>query len=357
MDYNEWLTNEPYSWSQEEKERHYLPYFKELTAFHHQKCQPYGHTLDLLGYDATKIKKISDIPMLPISLFKLMALKSIADDAVFKTLVSSGTTGQTVSRIFLDADTARNQQLTLAAIGKDFFSTTRLPMLVIDSPSILKDRVKFTARGAAILGFSIFAKRHYYALDDDMNVNIDVIQQFVEKYQGQPVLIFGFTFMLWKYLYLALKEKNISFDFSNASILHGGGWKRMQDQSVSPEEFKARLQEQFGITKVHNYYGMAEQTGCIYMECECGHLHASIFSDIIMRDPLDFTVCPVGKQGIIQVMSPLAVSYPGHSILTEDMGTLLGIDDCPCGRKGKYFKVDGRIPAAEIRGCSDTYGR
>jgi phenylacetate-coenzyme A ligase PaaK-like adenylate-forming protein len=117
------------------------------------------------------------------------------------------------------------------------------------------------------------------------------------------------------------------------------------------------LQEQFGITKVHNYYGMAEQTGCIYMECECGHLHASIFSDIIMRDPLDFTVCPVGKQGIIQVMSPLAVSYPGHSILTEDMGTLLGIDDCPCGRKGKYFKVDGRIPAAEIRGCSDTYGR
>ena len=53
--------------------------------------------------------------------------------------------------------------------------------------------------------------------------------------------------------------------------------------------------------------------------------------------------------------SPMAVSYPGHSLLTEDMGAILGVDDCPCGRKGKYFRIDGRIPQAEIRGCSDTH--
>lgn len=91
------------------------------------------------------------------------------------------------------------------------------------------------------------------------------------------------------------------------------------------------------------------------MQCECGHLHASIFSDVIMRHMRDFSICDIGEKGVIQVVSLLPESYPGHSILTEDEGILLGEDDCPCGRKGKYFKILGRIKDAEIRGCSDTY--
>ena len=53
--------------------------------------------------------------------------------------------------------------------------------------------------------------------------------------------------------------------------------------------------------------------------------------------------------------TPFALLASGHSLLTEDLGVLLGEDDCPCGRKGKYFKVTGRVPRAEVRGCSDTY--
>ena len=102
---------------------------------------------------------------------------------------------------------------------------------------------------------------------------------------------------------------------------------------------------------------MVEQTGCIYMECECGHLHASNFSDVIPRRMKDFSSCAIGEKGVLQVVSLLPESYPGHSILTEDEGVLLGEDDCPCGRKGKYFEVTGRIRNAEVRGCSDTYER
>ena len=91
------------------------------------------------------------------------------------------------------------------------------------------------------------------------------------------------------------------------------------------------------------------------MQCERGHLHASNFSDVIIRRPLDFSLADVGERGIIQVVSVLPRSYPGHSLLTEDEGTILGEDDCPCGRKGKYFKIFGRLKNAEIRGCSDTY--
>jgi hypothetical protein len=101
---------------------------------------------------------------------------------------------------------------------------------------------------------------------------------------------------------------------------------------------------------------MVEQTGTIYMECEEGYLHTSEFSDIIIRNPQDFSVCDVGDEGIIQLLSLLPISYPGHSILTEDTGKIFGVDSCKCGRKGKYFRIIGRLKNAEVRGCSDTYG-
>ena len=64
-----------------------------------------------------------------------------------------------------------------------------------------------------------------------------------------------------------------------------------------------------------------------------------------------------GETGIIEVVSVLPKSYPGHVLLTEDEGVILGEDDCPCGRKGKYFEVRGRMAKAEVRGCSDTFSR
>ena len=106
---------------------------------------------------------------------------------------------------------------------------------------------------------------------------------------------------------------------------------------------------------MHNFYGMVEQTGSVFVECEIGHLHASLFSDVVIRNPLDWSECRVGEPGLIQVLSVLPRSYPGHSLLTEDRGELLGEDDCRCGRKGRYFRVLGRLPRAEARGCSDTY--
>ena len=80
----------------------------------------------------------------------------------------------------------------------------------------------------------------------------------------------------------------------------------------------------------------------------------------MMTTDLDISIksvveCEVGEAGIIQVLSSLPHSYPGHSLLTEDKGIILGEDDCHCGRKGKYLKVLGRISQAELRGCSDTF--
>lgn len=355
MDYADFLKGqEPFALPQKEKENIFAEELCELTAYHRLHCYIYDRILRAMEYE--KGKSCTEIPFLPVSIFKEMDLMSCDRENVFKTMTSSGTSGQRVSRIYLDKETAANQQKTLARIVSSYMGGHRLPMIIIDSPSVLKNRAMFSARGAGILGFSIFGKKKIYALNDDMELDLDTLTSFIEEHKDERILLFGFTFMIWQHFYKALKEKGVHLDFSKGILMHGGGWKKMTEEAVSPMVFREALQEVCGLREVYNYYGMVEQTGCIYMECEEGHLHASAYSDIIIRRGRDFSQAEIGERGIIQVLSLLPHSYPGHSLLTEDEGAILGIDDCPCGRKGKYFQIFGRLKNAEIRGCSDTYG-
>lgn len=327
----------------------------ELTLLHQEKCEFYANMLKAMNFDISKVQHASDIPFFPVRLFKELDLLSIPREDVFKVMTSSGTTGQAVSKIFVDRETAMSQQKVMIKILNEYLGKQRIPILFIDTPSVMKDRKSFTARGAAIIGLQIMAKETTYALNDDMSLNIEVLKEFLEKNGHNKFLIFGFTFMVWQHLYNALKDSDLKIDLSNGWLMTGGGWKKLITNSVTQEEFHKCMEETFGIVHFLDHYGMVEQTGCIYAECECHHLHASIYSDVFIRKPEDFSLCNIGEEGIIQTVSVLPHSYPGHSLLTEDKGVILGEDDCPCGRKGKYIKILGRIKSAELRGCSDTY--
>ena len=152
-------------------------------------------------------------------------------------------------------------------------------------------------------------------------------------------------------------EKNASKDEIKKAFRQKAR-KLHPDVNKEPDAEEKFKEYGYRVGRIRHYmdhYSMAEQSGCIYAECEYGHMHASIYSDIIPRRIEDFSPCEIGEKGIIQVVSAIPESYPGHSLITEDEGMLLGEDDCPCGRKGKYFKIFGRLQNAEIRGCSDTY--
>lgn len=345
----------PYALDAAEKRRMLTEELKELTRFHRDRCPEYGNLLAALGYDGDKVKAPEDVPFFPVRLFKEYDLLSVGREEVFKTMTSSGTTGQRASKIFVDKATAMLQQKVMLRILGDFWGKGRLPMLVVDSPAVLKDRTRFTARGAAVMGLQFAAREMVFVLNDDMTLNVEKLRGFLEKYQGRRFIIFGFTFLVWRHLYQELLRLEERFDFSEAFLMTGGGWKKLESEAVSREEFKRRLGEVCGLRHFLDHYGMVEQTGAIYAECECGHLHASIYSDVVIRDYRDFSPLPIGERGIVQVVSVLPRSYPGHSLLTEDEGVILGEDDCPCGRKGKYIRILGRMKSAELRGCSDTY--
>lgn len=359
MTVEEILDIPPFSSGREEKRRILMDRLLELTRYHQHNCPEYGKIMRAFGWDTDTMKELEELPYIPVRLFKELELKSVPSEEIFKTLTSSGTTSQQVSRIYLNRRGASLQQKTLVKIVTEFTGHQRMPMLIIDCPSVIKNRQMFSARGAGILGFSIFGTDKTYALNDDMSLNLPAVKEFLEKHQGEDILLFGFTFMIWQHFYKELKKQTCAtgdtLDLSHGILIHGGGWKKLQKEAVSPQDFQKCLTDVCGLSKVHDYYGMVEQTGCVSMQCECGHLHVSLFSDIIIRDPVTFQPCQTGEKGLIQVLSILPESYPGHSIFTEDEGILLGEDDCACGRKGKYFRVTGRIKNAEIRGCSDTY--
>jgi hypothetical protein len=340
-----------FSLPQAEKEGRLLPALVDLVTHHGAHCPPYARILAATGHPLPRYDSLADLPWLPVRLFKNHVLKSIPDDAVFRVLTSSGTTGD-VSRIYLDQKAAGAQTKALSRTLQTVLGAKRLPMLIVDTRAIIKDRRSFSARGAGVLGMVNFGRDHFWLLDEHDRPDIDGLRAFLAAQSDRPFLVFGFTFMVWLYLYEVARDAGL--DLSNGVLIHSGGWKKLADRAVDNTEFRRRLAADTGLTRVHNFYGMVEQIGTIFLEGpDGGALYCPDFADVIVRDPETWREQPPGSPGLVEVVSTLPTSYPGHVLLTEDLGVVHGVDDGEW--PGKRFSILGRLPRAEARGCSDTF--
>jgi hypothetical protein len=342
-----------YSIPHQLKSRLLAEHLNSLTAHHRARCAGYDRLVRILHHDAPAATTLAGVPFVPVGVFKTHELRSIPSSEVFRVLTSSGTTGQRVSRIFLDRPTASLQSAALGKIVSHVVGPDRLPMMLIESPSIIRDRASYSARGAGVLGMGIFGRSHFYTLDDHMDLNLTGVQEFLLRAAGKPFLMFGFTFMVWARFYQRIKS--LGLDLSNGILIHSGGWKKLTEQSVTNDEFKRAFLRETGLRRIYNFYGMVEQVGSVFMEGEDGYLYAPNFAEVVIRDPVTLAEQPAGVEGLIEVLSLLPRSYPGHAILTEDVGVVEHVDRDTCGRLGKAFRVLGRLPKAELRGCSDTH--
>jgi hypothetical protein len=351
------LAAPPYGLPQPEKRALLTERTRELTRLHYERCEPYRKVLDRIfgGDRALHFERLEDAPFLPVSLFKTRELRSVAREQVVKTLTSSGTSGQPVSRIYLDAETAQVQSRVLVRIMQHVLGVERRPMVLLDHAGVAHDRRSFSARGAGVLGMLPFGRQPFYALRADMTLDLDGLEDYLEKTRTQLPIFFGFTFMVWQYFIEALAAAGRRLSLPGAVLLHSGGWKKLEAVKVSPAEFRCQVRAVTGIDRVINYYGMVEQVGSVYIENPMHSLQASSYSDVIIRDTNTLEPLAPGRAGLIQVVSALPTSYPGHSLLTEDLGVLEGCDHPATGMYGQCFQILGRLPKAELRGCSDTF--
>ena len=351
---NKWLEIEPYKLSKLKKKNYFFNQLKILNSHHYNNCKEYKIIIKSLNLNLSRLKKIEDLPMLPVRLFKKYELISVPKHKAIKQLVSSGTTGQELSKIFLNKKTSINQIKVLNKIIPYILGNKRIPMLIIDQNPKIFDRNVFNARAAAFYGFSIFGKNHCFILDDKNQINYDLLNSFLRKYGKSRFLIFGFTSLVYENLIEKISLKKLENNFINGCLIHGGGWKKMENKKIDNKLFKEKLFNKINLKECHNYYGLVEQAGSIFLESQkCGFFHTTAFSDILIRDK-QFNVMKHKKKGLVQLFSLIPSSYPGHNILTEDIGEILGEDNCICGLKGKYFLIHGRTKQAEVRGCSDV---
>jgi len=354
------LTATIYGLAPDERHSTLLALLKKELAYACDRNPQFRNYVEHWPVDFRAADRIADLPYLPAGVFKANPPLALVDGAeVKRTLTSSATTGQTPSRVVLDAVTARRMTKGVVTIIRDFIGPARRPYLVIDIPENLTAQAELGARGAAIQALGSFATEIVCCLrrnpEGESSLDLEKLLNCAAKWKDVEVLVYGFTYVIWTHLVQPLERQGIRLTLPNVRVLHSGGWKRLTEQAVTKSAFIRGVASVFGCSpeRVTDYYGMVENVGVVYPDCERGNKHVPAFAEVIVRNPLTLAPVERGQQGLVQVSSVLPTSFPGFLVLTEDMGEIIGYDGCSCGRRGTYFRFVRRVPKAEVRGCGN----
>jgi len=357
---DELLSRPPYGCEPRQHHDAVLEALKQELAYACDRNSKFRNYVEHWPVPFRSAQQISDLPYLAVRVFKANPpLSLVHGSEVKRTLMSSATTGQEPSRVVLDSPTARRMTKGVITIIRDFIGSARRPYLVVDTLESTKSQTEMGARSAAIQALGSFATETVCCLehgpDAKATLNVEKLLACADRWSHADVLVYGFTYVIWTELVQPLKRLGITLDLPNVRVLHSGGWKRLQERAVTHNVFNQGVADVFGcsIERVLDYYGMVENVGVVYPDCEYGSKHVPAFADVIVRDPLTLRPVAEGQRGLIQVCSTLPTSFPGFLLLTEDLAEVIGHDGCPCGRRGTSFRFVGRAPKTEVRGCGN----
>lgn len=344
-----------------ESKRLFMEALQEELIFHYEHNDMYRQFCQRKGFDPhQEIKSLEDIPPVAVSVFKDLGFKlgSVPKEELSLTLQSSATSG-VPSTVVLDKVTSKRQAKAMVKVISAFIGNERKPFLIMDIDPRSADRRLLGARFAAVTGYLKFASKTGFFLkakDGVSYFDIEGIKQFVRELpQEQPVVVFGFTYILYQNVLKTIQKSGEKIQLPKGSkIIHIGGWKKLESEKVEKNLFNQQLSDAFGIEPIDviDIYGFTEQMGINYPDCVCGCKHESSYVRVIVRDPVTREVLPDGKEGMLEFITPVPHSYPGNVVLTDDIG-VIEPEPCPCGRSGKRFRIVGRMKKAEVRGCGD----
>ena len=355
------LSAAPYSSPPEQRQCTLLALLKNELAYACEQNPSFRNYVNHWPVNFRAAHRLADLPFLPVGVFKLNLPLTLVDaSAVKHTLASSATTGQVPSRVVLDASTARRMTKGVVTIIRDFIGQARRPYLVINTPEDMTAQAELGARAAAIQGLRSFATEVVCCLRRDQHgqssVDVEQVLDWAARWRDTQVLVYGFTHAIWTQFVQPLERRGITLGIPHVHVLHSGGWKRLEAQAVSKDVFIRGVASVVGCSanRIIDFYGLVENVGVIYPDCEHGNKHVPAFAEVIVRDPLTLAPVEPGERGLAQMCSALPMSFPGFLLLTEDLAEIIGHDGCPCGRRGTHFRFAGRVPKAEVRGCGNV---
>jgi hypothetical protein len=347
---SELLSRPPYG---PRDDKQLLRELNELTQHHRRGCAEYARIWPENTYAGT----LDEVPYVHAGLFKHVTLRTTLPEIKHERVVlSSATTSGQSSRILLDRRSSQLQNESSLSILKDFVGDHKRPLFVLDTGRSLAQRREISARLAAAMSLQPLAAEMVFLLDADgaggevkWNLLTDLLQT------NDEILVYGFTTILWLTFGAGKLPDAVRDALCGKCVhfVHSGGWKKLEALRVSTAEFNAALLTGLApSSRVIDFYGLVEQVGVIYPLCEQGFRHIPTWAAVVVRDST--TLRPLADEpGQLHLMNTLAWGAPYHSVLTEDMGQLVA-GECPCGRSGPRFKLLGRLPKAELRGCANV---
>ncbi len=331
----------------------FLAAMNQLTAHHLAFCHEYARVFP----DASTATSVEDLPYLHVSTFKHVHFRT--QDGEIKherVLHSSATSSALASQITLDRQSSLLQAKSSQAILSAFIGTAKRPLIILDTKSALIQRGAVSARIAAGLALRPFATRVHFGLESQ-SLNSRVLwERLADAFEDtDSLLIYGFTWVLWQLWLSGDMPAEIAARLGRIQVtyVHSGGWKKLEAERVAPATLNKQLLDISGPgSEVVDFYGLVEQNGVIFPECAEGWRHVPVWAEVLGRDPYSHKMV-VRSPAQLQLMNVTPRGAPYHSVLTEDMGEVRE-DPCPCGRSGRRFRLLGRLPKSETRGCANV---
>ena len=302
-----------------------------LQVFRHQfkNNAIYRSFCDLLYIHSSDVKKVEEIPFLPIQFFKSHAVLS-STQAVQETFTSSGTTGSSVSK---------HMVTDLSWYTKSYTKGFEHFYGPIEEYTVLGLLPNYLERDGSSLIYMVddFIKKSNKPASGFYLNNLTELSKTLialDK-KGEKVLLIGVTFAL-----LDLIERQ-QFKLQNTIIMETGGMKGRRKEIIR-NELHEILCAGFGVSKIHSEYGMTELLSQGYSSGD-GVFDCPPWMKILARDTEDaLTMVGTNKTGGLNVID-LANYNSCSFIATQDLGK---VDNNGC------FEVLGRFDHSDIRGCN-----
>ena len=304
---------------------------KAIEIFHIQAQNNlvYKEYLEHLRVDPKSVKKISEIPFLPISFFKTHKVFDRNKKEVV-SFTSSGTTGINTSKHYVS---------DLSIYENAFIKGFELFYKSIENYCILALLPSYLERDGSSL---IYMTEKLIELSGHKNSgfylhNLDELSEVLEELDNsnQKTILLGVSYAL-----LDLIEKR-NFKLKNTIVIETGGMKGQRKEMIK-EEFYQILREGFGVNEIHSEYGMTELLSQAYSQ-NTGEYYTPDWMTVSIRDVNDpFCILENGKSGGINIID-LANIDSCSFIATQDIGRI---------NPNGSFSVLGRFDNSDIRGCN-----
>lgn len=301
----------------------------EIFAYQAKQNLVYGEYLSLLKINPDKVTTVSQIPFLPIALFKSHKIIS-GEDAAQITFTSSGTTGSTTSRHQV-VDPEFYLNVTKIGFAAFYGPIANYCVLALLPAYLERQGSSLVYMAQEFIRRSKYQESGFY-LDDLTGLSK---QLAINQAQKIPTLLIGVSFAL-----LDLAEQ-FPQNLSNLIVMETGGMKGRRKE-ITRDELHAQLKSAFNLSAVHSEYGMTELLSQAYSTGN-GWFKGSPTFRVLGREITDpFSYVPNGRTGLLNVID-LANVDSCSFIATDDLGQIAADGS---------FRVIGRLDASDIRGCN-----